>query len=386
MVLIKGGPSARSWVENTGPDEFKDYNLIVIELPGAGLNKFDKKEDANIAFDKEVNVEAAAALVKDVIAQETKNGNIGEYVIGGHSYGTAVATAAAAAVSADKAAVKPKGVLLMGTQGRATKQQPGGHEVTEGAKAVSNQAFCALTSEEKTKFKALVDYTANLPAGNPGMDPLNKISGGLLGPLSGDFDAGLKNLKDILALAPDKAYAKLTAGRGGAGAGAAPKPDPAQLASQEYAQKFYASAGCEMVSGAEPMDTSKFFGDQLVSVRPNACYCSTSDHVGKYKSANYQIKNLPLFYVSADDDFNTPSFQFKNHFEGQTSTGQKTVFKAPTGGHGLGFGQFAEGKCGGAVGAIFDSSPSGFWKGMSSCTGITPQISEIPVDPIKATQ
>lgn len=360
IVLIKGGPNARSWIDNTAKDEFKDYNLIVVELPGAGRNRFDDSVD----FGREVHVEAAAKLVKDIVSRE----KLDSYLIAGHSYGTTVATAAASMISNDSGRIrKPQGVLLVGTVGRATRQTPKGHEVTEGAMSASDRAFASLDPGEKEKFKKLVEHARSGPEGDRAV---SNLVGKFLGPLSADFQSGVGYIRKFLNMTPEQAISCLNAPPPPPAGG---RPDEAEMA---YQQKFYAFAGCELVSRENAMDTSHFFDGLVTSARPNACHCSTSPTAGKYDSRNWPVRNVPLYYVSGEDDFNTPPSQTHHHQLHQGQAASKTLFQAP-GGHGLGYGEFVAGGCGAAVEAIFRSGPSRFQSEMSGCTS-RPAVAPVP--------
>lgn len=361
MVVIKGGPNAGSWVDKTTTSEFKDYNLIVIELPGAGHNRFGEEID----FASEVGTDAAARLARDVIQKE----GLTNYVIAGHSYGTTVATGTAALLSAQKQIAKPKGVLLMGTVGRATRQLPTGHEVTEGPKNVSTKAYNQLSASEKERFKALVKHANAQPNG------ASEVAGSFLSPLSGDFKTGMAYIREMLSLTPEQAMACMRRGR--------PAPEPGGTggpseAEQLYSKKFYMYAGCELVSGDNAMDTSHFFAGELISSRPNACFCSPSPRIGTYDSSKLKIKDIPLFYVSATDDFNTPPMQSKYHQQNQTLAASKTVFESETGGHALGFAAMMRGGCGSAIDGIFSRKPGQFKRELSSCQNYEPSPSISP--------
>lgn len=364
MIVIKGGPKADSWIDKTKKGEFKDYNLIVIELPGAGHNKFAD----NIDFGKEVGVEAAARLVKDIVAKEQP----GSYVLAGHSYGTTVATAAASMITNESNMPKPAGVLLVGTVGRSTRQTEAGHEVTKGPSDISGKAYDRLTATQKEKFGELAILARET-------ENTGKLAGALLSPLSVDFEVGYKYLTELLKLRPRDALACFDKPGGGTG-GASPDDD----AERKYAQKFYMEAGCELVSRENEMDTSHFFRDQLISSRPNACHCSNSKKAASYNSANWPIKNVPIFYVSAEDDFNTPPYQMEYHRGNQGRAASKTLFSLPRGGHGLGFSQMTEGGCGSALEAMFNSSPSGFQREMYSCTNPAEQKQKVKEAPKEA--
>jgi pimeloyl-ACP methyl ester carboxylesterase len=356
IVYIKGGPNSQSWIDKTNTDEFKDYNLIVVELPGAGYNKFDGSVD----FNKEVNTTAAGLLVKEIVQKE----GLQNYMIAGHSYGTTVATVATSLISQTAAMRKPSGALLMGTVGRANKQKSEGHEVTQGPKNASDKTFNSLTSEEKKKFKDLVEYL-NSFADKPYLP--NVLVGTLMGPISGDPAVGADYLKKLLMLSPEDVLACMEEAMQKKGSGQGESKAPSE--DQAYAFKFYSYAGCELVSTNNKDDESHFFNNLLITKRPNACYCSSSSTAGTYDSAKWPMKNVPSYYVSAKNDFNTPPFQMDYHKRVQKGvSASQTVYQTESGGHGLGFFEMNKGQCSDALEGIFANSPNQFQTGMKTCT------------------
>jgi hypothetical protein len=247
----------------------------------------------------------------------------------------------------------------MGTLGRATHQKATGHEVTEGAKLASDKVYNQLSSAEKDKFQQLINYANKLP---PQANAAGKIAGTFLGPISAGGDIGLNFMKKMLALSPEQIMKCMNHSR-------PPMPEMSadEKAAMEYGQNFYSYAGCELVSGQYAMDKSYFFNNLLVSERPNACFCSSSKNVGDYDSKNWPIKGVPLYYVSAKGDFNTPPYQQEYHQAHQTEASSINLYKAD-GDHGLGYSGLVAGQCGAAIDAIFASSPSHFQTGMKDCT------------------
>jgi len=301
VINIPGGPGQGSIGRPLSiPYEF---GIVRTDPLGAGCNT-----DASLPIEEITSEDIADGIVAVVRELQPKH-----YILYGASYGTMVATIAAAKLN-QLGPPTPMAVVLEGVIGRAYTPQESLQGFLRGWERLKSQLPAAVVDalSEKTAplgfapeiwggwLQQLQLYGAS-PSGGPGF-AVNVLSG--LDPSAPE--AGREVLRSQLSL-----FAK-----------------PAE----EAHVALYRSIACREIDGTtrgQKTDMALREG-QLVPLAEG--FCGERIMTRPFDAAKYQI-TAPIFYFSGGWDPATPEFQTEYHYESQITARNKTWVRVPTGGH-----------------------------------------------------
>lgn len=302
IIFIPGGPGQTSTDAALGvPSEM---SLIRTDPRGVGCNESDSLTDADLTSEE---------IAKDILAI-VRDQHLTRYILHGISYGTVVATMAAA-LAAKENTPAPLAVVLEGTLGRAF--QAGEYD----------QAYI----QRWKKFRSLIPQRllgelsgSELPLGVSSREMASWISAltifGEL-PMGGDYGIFQLERLDKVHENPDDAdnlrrqIQKLTS-----------PPSPARL-------RLYQHITChELVPDMRDV-VFDFDLQQGELVDSGLRLCNGERLDRPFDSARFQI-SAPVYYFSGLEDPATPPFQARYHFEHQKSSkSQRTLVTILNGGH-----------------------------------------------------
>jgi pimeloyl-ACP methyl ester carboxylesterase len=300
VINIPGGPGQGSiGMPLSLPYEF---GIVRTDPLGAGCNA-----NASLHADEITSEDIADGVLAAVREIRPKH-----YILYGASYGTIVATIAAA--KASKAGLPPPdAVVLEGVIGRAYTPQESLQGFLKGWERLKAQlpaGAAQALSEEKPPLgfapeiwggwlQQLQLYGAS-PGGGPGF-AVTVLSG--LDPSAPE--AGREVIRNQLRL-----FAQ-----------------PADAAHVD----LYRAIACREIDGATRGQKTDMAlrGGQLVPLA--AGFCGDRTMTRPFDAANYQI-TAPIFYFSGGWDPATPEFQARYHYDSQ-ATARKTWVRVPTGSH-----------------------------------------------------
>lgn len=299
VIHIPGGPGQGSIGKPLSlPYEF---GVVRTDPLGAGCNANTSLPADEIT--SEDIAQAVLAVVKEIRPKR--------YILYGVSYGTIVATIAAA--KASKAGLPPPAaVVLEGVIGRAYTPEESLRGFLEGWERLKAElpagALRALSTEQPLGFEPeiwggwiqqLLLYGASANGGlDFAVDVLSKLD-------PSAPEAGREFIRHQLRLFSQPTEAARVA--------------------------LYRAIACREIDGAtlgQQTDTA-LRGGRLVPIE--AGFCGDRTMSRPFDAANYQIK-APVFYFSGGWDPATPEFQTRYHYESQAAS-RKTWVRVPTGSH-----------------------------------------------------
>lgn len=302
IIFIPGGPGQTSTDAALGVPS--GMSLIRTDPRGVGCNQSEALTDADLSSEE---------IAKDILAI-VRDQHLTRYILHGVSYGTVVATIAAALAQSEKTP-PPMAVVLEGTIGRAF--QAGEYD----------KGYIARWQKLRTQIpeRLLADLSqTEMPLGISSRQMASWISAlTIFGEVPMGDDYGLFQLKrlDGLHENPDdsdnlrRQIDKITA-----------PPSEARL-------RLYKNVTChELVPDMHDVVYDfDFKNGELVDSGLRLCDGKSLDR--PFDSANYQVP-APIYYFSGLQDPATPPFQARYHFENQKSARyQRTLVTITNGGH-----------------------------------------------------
>jgi pimeloyl-ACP methyl ester carboxylesterase len=301
IIFIPGGPGQTSTDIPLGvPSEM---SLIRTDPRGVGCNQSDALTDKDLTSE---------GIARDILAI-VRDQHLTRYILHGVSFGTVVATMAAALANSENTP-PPMAVVLEGTIGRAfhageydkafiTRWQRLRRQIPDRLRAEldRNELPLGVSSREMASWISALTIFAEMPTGR---------------------DFGLFQLQrlDRVHEEPDDAdnlrrqIHNLTA-----------KPNEGRM-------RLHKNITChELVP--DMRDVVYDFdlkNGELVDSGLRLCDGVSLDR--PFDSANYQI-SAPIYYFSGLEDPATPPFQARYHFENQKTVGQRTLVTIKDGGH-----------------------------------------------------
>ena len=344
VVFFGGGPNPTLGHPQVRQLVPADYDVLVLEYPGIGENAGIKVNDPDKVFSIEGHARYATALIEKL--------GIKDYSIMGHSYGTRVATQAAAALTGASASKipPPKGVLLdaVGTSG--------GEWGSERAKATDE---LALSEDLKAQLKTKMQGLKKTAGDNHFIDDLL-----IMGVTTRPKEEGLEFLKWFLKESDQKLLGCV-------------KSLMEDMKKSKRAPAFDGVSRCQTHQPASAKPVAYFGGAitaDLLGTRA-LCACSRSKVKGQWRvpqvnSAQDETRHTALFYRNGGNDDTTPLKKAREeHFDKQR-TGRKAFFSDPDGGHEAFFSLHPA--CAGRAWPLVFGGERGLesWsKTMSSCSG-----------------
>jgi len=290
VIFVPGGPGMTS-TDDSQKDFPKNANIIFTDPRGTGVNKeyWTKKPEG-----KRVTTEDVA---DDVVSIVKKLG-LKNYVLYGHSFGTAVATVAGSKIDNDLTLATPKVILLEGTVGRAAQV----NDQSDAAKAfwnkVKSEAYYCVECKADQKLEKFSKK-----------DVGNVISMALEAGLNGAYVHVFLNRVD------DEQFGET-----------AKKLEQIVSADQ---LRLYKNIGCHEFFELGITDTEYDKGE-LKLINLGTCEGEKLDQ--PYDSRKWPIKKTKLIYIAGTHDTATPLMQMVYHYEGQSQT-NKQLICAARGGH-----------------------------------------------------
>jgi len=307
IISLCGGPGGACDYGARPENLPTDYNVVVIDYLGIGANKKYNSPEL-MAIDSQG--EAIAQLVR-----YTHPSNL---IIYGLSFGTTVATVAAAKLTSGQPGQDSllKGVLLEGVVGKGDYKKYDASFVR-----AAQTAWSLLSGSEKKQFEAKYkSITSQLnPTEKDAFDKLlaesviegSKSSADYLRSISVKQDIALlkRQLKDQIV-----SDLSVTSGNG--------------------LQQLRA-AGCQIFSVSQDKTDQNIFGGMVKLATPEPqglCDCKTVAKI--WDPAEYQIKGVPVLYVNGKQDPNTAIEWAQTHFDEQVAASDKAMVGTEYGGHG----------------------------------------------------
>ena len=332
-VIVLGGGPAMPWIERGRPTIIpKDYDVIIVDYPGIGANA--QSQFFTSSKSSAYTLNAAAMSVKEIVRQ---NG-LKNYMLMGHSYGTAVATGATNMIENDPRVERPRALLLEGTLGRSFrpgKSSSEPHEQEAGFINTSKRALALLSNEDRQQFQQKIKAIAsNKPAHEIAMAQYmyHQLSQGASA--TSAMIRELNKMPNDQILSCAKTFLKMDDEQ--------QKLNPLSSAN---ALKNVTRSACEMIQPSKGATTFPLF-EGLVSKESSllkVCQCASSKDAGIYDAAKFPIKKTPIFYISGDSDPNTPSWQLDYHKKQMTAP--SATYGIADGGHADFFAGMMEKRC-----------------------------------------
>jgi pimeloyl-ACP methyl ester carboxylesterase len=314
VFFFCGGPGYACTKDGRPHSIPSDMNVVTFDYLGLGAN-------AAKVSTSEMSIEAQA----DVAIGLIKELKVKDYVLYGQSFGTTVATVAAARLSnkvtelsADKVPNKPKMIILDGVVGTASKL-----DRALATKKAADRAWQLLNKTEQARFQKAYERESR-GLGTREKTELNDSLTSLVesGPLKAadglrDFSRPLK-LSDVNPTDKDETHTSDGMG-------------PRQA-------HEYRAAGCQVDSQPHTKSAGDLFGGLVHASAPNEpgelWLCSCPLLKNTYDSKTHQIKDVPIVYINSETDVQTPIVSAKYHFESQLASNTKIFITPKDGGHG----------------------------------------------------
>lgn len=293
VVFLCGGPSNCSESRWSGIPS--NYDIITFDPIGIGRNYDSALSPQMESISNQAKF--TAAIVDKL--------QLKDYVISGKSFGTAIATEAAALIESNSKSAHPKAVVLEGVFG------PRASGVRDFV-GVSQKIFNNLNESEQQKLQSILVH-AQKDLGISKKDIIyNMFDLASEGPTRAL--AFLKN--SFLKRGNDKLWKKYLQDK-----------DSAKLLNSKENQKLYNSAGCEVINHKE-INAGALYSKRLniyeyknVNVKETVlCKCRSTKN--DYNPCNHKIK-APIIYLNGTDDPYTPVRGVDAHYNCQDKSLEK---------------------------------------------------------------
>lgn len=297
VVYLCGGPQAcaQARPSNVPPE----YDVVTFDYIGLGQN-------GRVSHPPEsMSLESQAVATLSVVRAAKLN----DYFIYGASFGSAVATVAAAQINKDPSLKQPKALLLEGVLPARKRYSHAGY------KRVADRAWSLLSADEKLKFRsayqALQKKIAGKATGN-----LERL---LTQSLAGGPKDGVIALRNFLTASDDARVYEATLPIQNAYANAT-----------DFAA--YQAMGCQTMKD-KTVDKPMMLFDGLVrSPYGNSDFCMCRTIARDYDPGDFQV-SVPIIYLHGAMDAAVTIENAKSHFDSQRLTNKKTMITAEDGGH-----------------------------------------------------
>lgn len=311
VVFLQGGPGFKALDSGRPPFIPKNYQVLLLDPRGVGQSTLGPP------WASDQNASSSQLIVSDLMAVLQKE-SLSNYVIWGHSYGTVIATMAAARIEASTIA-KPGAIILEGTLGRAFRMNAlSQHEIDLGFKEALQRAGESLFPNDKIGVYLRLQSLRESPQGREVVERLlNKVAGQGTYPLTltladlarSPWPKFLRNARRYLARTGNN--------------------------SSEFGQQMLNIACAEIVADLDRKPTRiVMFGGALSFETDFAESCEKSTKTKNYYDAgNFKLHSIPIFYFADSTDPRTPLWQAEYHANQMRETTRTRIVKTDRFGH-----------------------------------------------------
>lgn len=307
VIYLCGGPS--ECTEHKPRSVPSDYDVITFDYIGLGKNGRSDR----VLTPEMMSLESQAKVVKEIVRLLKLN----DYVVYGQSFGTTVATVAAAQITSEsersKGLKQPQAVILDGTFGSRD------HNDISGYSATAQRAWGMLSDNEKDKFRKAIESTRK-DLSLKGLS-VNKVDLFWTKKLWEGPKETVKTMRSWMGEGLNEVLRQVDHQKSG------------RARDNDAYGRVYDSASCQFMARQKAHDKGpeKFFDGLIVNAfSGDICTCRTVER--DFKPRDHQICS-PVLYINGEYDPATPFRGALDHFQSQTCTKSKLMIKVEDGGH-----------------------------------------------------
>ena len=307
IFFLCGGPKA--CIKDKRPKNLpRNFNVVTFDYIGLGRNSAANATATMMSLDTQARI--AAEIVKGL--------KLKDYVIYGHSLGSAIATVASSQVGEKSDVPQPKAVILEGVLGPRK-------EGLRDFSGVSNRIWSKLNPTEQAEIaKTMERIRATEPRLAKEYDE-KLIDQMAMGPalVAGDFHEGLQYPRGerIALLKKNVLGADKSNGN---------------FDNSKKGEKVYSALACQAIRHHDRTEGKYYFAEGILKARSNAeverAFCGCRSLSKDYAPSDYQIR-APILYINGDGDPLTPESGARQHFDSQRSAPSKAFITVKDGGH-----------------------------------------------------